>query len=469
MVKNVIHYAAGVFAMALVAPAMAGEGAPSDQMTIEQASQHLHYSGGNDRLRVEIAPNYSEELGWSLKGAAGGYLTDEVALGLIVEYGEDKREYLANAGIQFTDALSLVGTVGMLEEHIRFFEEEDKEVVQQMEYGASFKGEFDAGLFSGFELNGYLADADTDYEFADVGKVYGIQLLGDFDLTDSTHLALGGGYEWLEWDDGEGDQESWTLSADASQRLTDALTLNARAKLGVTENVYGGGLAFDLSNGGPNSNMIALNYLYIDGHEGIEDDQRVELGWTIGFGAGPTSTVASADLTDNSGTIRASADAATVYPANNLLADVMKRPSFLPERVIARSSASETSSLECYSDFINDPASMDVVHVGVWYVDSGDDVDPNPESGDDSIDIDSENKLGVGTFDLYLSQSLDSFENPALLKAGARLGPDLNDSVVPVTVGLLNWNPDTRYQYNESIWAFVDDNGVCKALVWGED
>ena len=96
-------------------------------------------------------------------------------------------------------------------------------------------------------------------------------------------------------------------------------------------------------------------------------------------------------------------------------------------------------------------------------------MDPNPESGDDSIDIDSENKLGVGTFDLYLSQSLDSFENPALLKAGARLGPDLNDSVVPVTVGLLNWNPDTRYQYNESIWAFVDDNGVCKALVWGED
>ncbi len=131
--------------------AFAGEVTPlqdSPNLTVEHASQYLHYSGGNDSYRVEIAPNYSEELGFSLRGAAGGYLTDALALGLIVEYGEDKREYLANAGIQFNDAVSLVGTVGMLEEHHEYVDGDGKEVVQQMEYGASFKGAYEIGFLS---------------------------------------------------------------------------------------------------------------------------------------------------------------------------------------------------------------------------------------------------------------------------------------------------------------------------------
>ena len=41
----------------------------NQSLSIEQASQYLHYSGGNDRFRVQVAPNYSEELGFRLKGA----------------------------------------------------------------------------------------------------------------------------------------------------------------------------------------------------------------------------------------------------------------------------------------------------------------------------------------------------------------------------------------------------------------
>jgi hypothetical protein len=33
-------------------------------------------------------------------------------VGLLVEYGAHKREYLANAGFHFTEALGFVGTVG---------------------------------------------------------------------------------------------------------------------------------------------------------------------------------------------------------------------------------------------------------------------------------------------------------------------------------------------------------------------
>jgi hypothetical protein len=120
MKKSTLRFATATSTLFLVNAVMASEFSGyklGSDITIEQAASLLRYSGGNDRFRVEIAPNYSEELGWSLKGAAGGYLTDAMALGLIVEYGEDKREYLANAGFQFNDALSFVGTVGMLEEH----------------------------------------------------------------------------------------------------------------------------------------------------------------------------------------------------------------------------------------------------------------------------------------------------------------------------------------------------------------
>jgi hypothetical protein len=342
MTKIGLMAGAATCALFLTNAAMATEPtefALGQDITIQQAASMLHYSGGNDSYRVEIAPNYSEELGFSLRGAVGGYLTYAMALGLIVEYGENKREYLANAGIQFNDALSFVGTVGMVEEHNEYVDGEDREEVQQMEYGASFKGAYEVGFLSGFELNGYLADADADSDGVETGKLYGVQLLTDLDLTDTTHVKIGGGYEWLEWDDTNEDDSHWTFSAEAAQQIGDVISLTGNAKLGASEFVYGGGLAFDLSNGGMNTNTLGVNYSYIDGKSGIEDDQRVELSWSIGFGAGPTTSVAAADLTDKSGTIRAAADVAMVSPANNLLSDVMKRPAFLPERVLARAKA----------------------------------------------------------------------------------------------------------------------------------
>jgi hypothetical protein len=249
-------------AMVMVSPAMASEPTefkPGADITIEQAASMLHYSGGNDRFRVELAPNYSEELGFSMKGAAGGYLTDALALGLIVEYGENKREYLANAGIQFNDALSFVGTVGLLEEHNEYVDGEGREKVQQMEYGASLKGAYEIGFLSGFQLNGYLADADADSDSVETGKLYGVQLLTDLDLTDTTHVKIGGGYEWLEWDDTGEDDSRWTFSAEAAQQLGDVVSLTGHAKLGASEYVYGGGVAFDLSDDGMNTNTLGVN------------------------------------------------------------------------------------------------------------------------------------------------------------------------------------------------------------------
>ena len=157
MNKAMVFLATAAPSLLFASAAMAGDvTAAHGNVTIQQASQILNYSGGNERMRVEISPNYSEELGWTVKGAAGSYLTDDIALGLIVEYGQNKKEYLGNAGIQFNDALSLVGSVGMLQEDYEYIPGDGRKSVQQMEYGASLTGAYEVGIFSGFELSGYL-------------------------------------------------------------------------------------------------------------------------------------------------------------------------------------------------------------------------------------------------------------------------------------------------------------------------
>ena len=109
------------------------------QVTIQQASSMMAYSAGNDQAQVSIAPNWSDELGWSVRAAAGSYLGDAVALGAIVEYGQDKQEYLGNLGFQLSETLSLIGTVGQLAEHKEFVSGEGDDKASQMEYGLSLQ------------------------------------------------------------------------------------------------------------------------------------------------------------------------------------------------------------------------------------------------------------------------------------------------------------------------------------------
>lgn len=334
-------------AFVTVHAASAGEPAtpqPGGQsVTIEQASQALSYGGGNDQYRIELTPNYSEELGFSMRGAVGAYLTDAIALGLIVEYGGNKQAYLGNAGIQFTDALSLVGTIGLLEEKLEFDALDGRERVTQTEYGASLKGDYELGLLSGFELNGYLTHADSGSNSVETGELYGVQLLASLDLTSTTHVQAGGGYEWLQWDDG-GEKDTFTFSAEGTQSLGDILSLNGHVKFGASEYVYGGGLALDLSRDSGNTNRLGIDYSYIDGRDGIQDDQRVALNWSYGFSTGPSNT-ASAEVPDNR-PIRPAADVINVATARRLLGDVTRRPSYLPQTVIAKSRNGQTGEIE---------------------------------------------------------------------------------------------------------------------------
>jgi hypothetical protein len=337
MIRSLLLMSTALAAVA-AGPAFADEygSANQGQITIQQATSMMAYSAGNDQAQVSIAPNWSDELGWSVRAAAGSYLGDAVALGAIVEYGDNKQEYLANLGFQLSETLSLIGTIGQLAEHKEFIAEEGEDKASQMEYGLSLKGHLQDGL--GFEFNGYSVNSKAANEDIETAKLYGTEALATLGLADSTLLKIGGGYEWLEWDGGEKDNR-WTFRSEANHRLTDMLALQGHTKLGASERSYGGGLNFNLSNTG--NNILGINYTQIEGRHGISDDKRVELSWTYGFGAGPASHAAAMDEIDADREISPAADVATVAPANNLLGDMMKRPEFLPKRVLARAKNAE--------------------------------------------------------------------------------------------------------------------------------
>ena len=295
------------------------------------------YHGGNDVTRFEIAPNWSKELGFSLRGAFGSHVTNDVAVGFIVEYGQGKREYLTNAGFRLSDKISVIGSVGMLEEHREFVADAGKETVQQMEYGLSLKGAYDVGMFRGFELNGYAADANAKSDAIETGKLFGAQIMTGVDLTDSTRLKIGGGYEWLHWDDGENDN-AITFRAEGTQQILDRLSAVAHVKLGASEYVYGAGLNYDLGERAQ-TNVIGLAYDYIEGQHGIQNDQRIVVSWQVGLGMMPNSQAPNLNskMTKASANMSAvSVDKTSSLSSHNLLADVMTRPEFLPQRVLAR-------------------------------------------------------------------------------------------------------------------------------------
>lgn len=272
-------------------------------------------AGGQQNLQYSLSPHYSEDLGLSLRGALGGYVSSDVALGLLVEYGRDKREYLANSGIELGGGLGLVASLGMLQERDEFGGS-DVHTVQQMEYGLSLKSAESVGLLRGFELNGYLADSDVDSSDLEAGRVYGIQLLAGLIRTDTTSLKLGGGYEWLDWDTSD-DSGAVALRAQGSHQLTERLSVDASGKIGASETSYNGGLVWDLGRDGGGLGLLGLTFGHIDGRDGIEDDQRIELSWRMGFG----------------GSKPASGDAGHKL---DLLQEVLQRPSYMPQRVIAK-------------------------------------------------------------------------------------------------------------------------------------
>lgn len=297
----------------------------------------MNIGGGGSAAQWQVAPTYSELFGFGLRTAIGGYVTEDFALGAIIDVGEYRNEYLANAGIHINDSMRLIGSVGILKEQEEFVQGEGREDVQQREYGLGLKGNYDAGIIRGFEVNAYHTNGNSDADSVETGDLTGLQFVTQLQPADGTDLRIGTGYERAKWDGGAID-EGFTLQALGAHQLSDTLSMNFEAKSAETENVYAVGLTQDLSNADIRNSRLNVDLMRIEAKHGISDDTRIAVNWTVGFGAASRS---SDEAVSSTGSI-ARAD---------LLADVMTRPAFLPERVLTRAAGATFDAVACAASF----------------------------------------------------------------------------------------------------------------------
>lgn len=104
-----------------------------------------------------------------------------------------------------------------------------------------------------------------------------------------------------------------------------------------TENVYGVGLSYDLSSGDVRNNMVSISISRTAGKHGISDDTRLALNWTVEFGGG-------------TGTTTSSMGSMSALESRGLLAEVMTRPAFLPNRVLASATGPAPAPTSLCSD-----------------------------------------------------------------------------------------------------------------------
>lgn len=287
----------------------------------------MNAAGGSETLQWELAPSYSELFGLGVRATVGGYVNEDFALGVIVDYAEHREEYLANAGVRLNDNMRVIGSVGILKESEEFTLGEGRQDVEQLEYGLGLKGDYEAGIIRGFELNAYATDASSGTDAVETGDLTGVQLVTQLKPSEASDIRFGAGYERAEWAGGDVD-EGFTMQAVGSHKLSDVLALNYSAKSAATEDVYGLGLTYDMSSANVQNSALSVSFNEIRGKHGISDDTRVAINWTVGFGGAAGS--GAADVT-------ASSMGGMSTPARkDLLAEVMTRPAFLPERVLSR-------------------------------------------------------------------------------------------------------------------------------------
>ena len=282
---------------------------------IGQISRLATVTGSTASGAYSFVPEWSEELGFSATGAVGFRLQDNSALGLIVTGGERKREVLLNFGLEFDAERQMVLTASQLQERLEFGTDANQEWVKQNEFGLAYET-------TNYAFSVYHVDSETTDNFVGA-KSTGAELSGSVDVSDAMTVGFGAGYQTLDWDDGSVGVDGLTASLDLGYQANSTTRFNVFADRNMSENQIGLGGSWALGAG-----TLDASYTLIDGRVGaVTDDNRLAVTFTMPLGGKSTSEV-SRNATP--------AISASASPTSTLLADVMRRPDYLPERVIVK-------------------------------------------------------------------------------------------------------------------------------------
>jgi hypothetical protein len=300
-----------------------------------------------------------------------------MAAGILLTAGEDRNEWLVNAGVDFNNRHRMIFSVGQLRQKLDFgfIAGTEKTQITQDNLAASYQYLLGKDWLNAAELNAYVGDAEsvklsdktyytdtsTLYElWRDPRRIAGSRLIGlqgrlVVTPTDRTKVTLGLGAERLTYDYLIGDESTHraTGSAELVHRLESGFNLRASANTAASQNTYGLGLGRSFEGG----SQLGLDLTAVQGRDGVFNDERLQLTYTQSFGGGQVSSAVSGPLQmadsgmNQWGSAGTSVNAAPIPTAtssvastspvsrpwtSSLVEQVSRRPSFLPSQVMTK-------------------------------------------------------------------------------------------------------------------------------------
>ena len=316
---------------------------------------------------LSVSPQYNRQNGAAIGGSFASPLGENMAAGILLMAGEDRNEWLINAGIDFNSHHRMIFSLGQLRQNLNFnfASGAEKTQITQDNIAASYQYLLGKDWLNAAEVNAYVSDANslklsdktffTDtaslYELWNDsrriagGRVTGAQGRLVFTPTTKTTIKVGLGAERLTYDYLMGSESTTraTGSAELFQRLEYDFNFRASVNAAASQTRYAIGLGKSFEEGA----QLGIDLANIQGHDNTYNDTQLQLTYTQSFGGNNTS--ASASNTSAMGNLDATG--ATMNQAYNnnpvasrtgntwtssLVEQVSRRPTFLPSQVIAK-------------------------------------------------------------------------------------------------------------------------------------
>lgn len=332
-----------VLTLLLCSTALAADAVP----TAEQVINSIGTVVETDTARLQFGPRYSALYGWSLEARGGMMLSEALAIGLVVSYGENDRELVLNTGLQIDDNTMIIGTIAGHQQNV--MSGDAREWVDQLEGGLSLRNDNGVGFLGGYEVNAYATSSST------AGSLIGATLYGAeanivLHPIEGMTAKLGAGYERITWADGSDPTEGWTANVNLAQRVTDQLTLKLGLDLRQAQDRYSTAAEFTVAQSDDLTHRLGLEYSYIVDKDGGDDDQRLTAFWRLGFGES-TSPAASSAM-GYAGDV--SLGTGTGYNHDRILTAVMEKPDYVPAHVLSKSPTTpQCTDLTLYSSIFD--------------------------------------------------------------------------------------------------------------------
>ena len=336
----------------------------------------LSFQAASATQKFSLTPEYSNQTGLSVGAGFATLLGDNAALGLLVNLGAEKQEWLINAGYAIDSRQRIILTGGQLTQKIdyRFLSGTEKVGLTQNSGGLSYQLQLGETLLRSLDLNAYVSktaskdltdknytvDTAALYElWSDPrriagGTVTGVQgRLGLSPITGSL-IKLSLGAEELKYDVliGKDTTTRATGGIEWLQQLPDRYNLKVAADSFASQNRYTIGLDRSLPGADGGRHTLGLAYTGVQGRDGLGNDSQIRMNYSYSFGTGSRSN-------GTGGSTAAPLDAARIRPANpvsvapgmaagdpaaglsggnssNLLDQVAMRPNYLPSHVVAK-------------------------------------------------------------------------------------------------------------------------------------